>query len=118
MRELTNALTLLAQNGGGGGPGFLPMPLMLLLLMVVFYLVVMRPEQQKRKRAEAQLKALKKNDRVVTAGGIYGVVAHVNREADEVIVKVDESNNTRLKFTLSAISRIVSEEAEAADEKK
>ena len=57
------------------------------------------------------LEAVNKNDRVVTIGGIYGVVANVNKEANEVTVKVDEATNTKLRLTLGSIARVLSEEA-------
>ena len=57
------------------------------------------------------LAAVKKNDRVITAGGIYGVVTNVNAEADEVTVKVDETTNTKLRVTLSSVSRVLGDEA-------
>ncbi len=56
------------------------------------------------------LAAVKKNDRVVTAGGIYGVVTNVHQEADEVTVKVDEATNTKLRVTLSSIVRVLGDE--------
>jgi preprotein translocase subunit YajC len=55
------------------------------------------------------LKTIKKNDRVITVGGIYGVVANVHREVDEVTIKVDESTNTKLRMTLGSISRVLGE---------
>ena len=54
--------------------------------------------------------AVKKNDRVVTVGGIYGVVTNVHREADEVTLKVDEATNTKLRVTLSSIGRVLGDE--------
>jgi preprotein translocase subunit YajC len=56
------------------------------------------------------LGALKKNDRVVTVGGMYGVVTNVHFEADEVTLKVDESNNTKIRVTLGSIARVLGEE--------
>ena len=56
------------------------------------------------------LGGVKKNDRVVTTGGIYGVVANVHREADEVTMKVDETTNTKLRVTLSSIARVLGDE--------
>ena len=56
------------------------------------------------------LAAVKKNDRVITAGGIYGVVTNVHREADEVTIKVDEATNTKLRLTLSSIARVLGDE--------
>ena len=46
----------------------------------------------------------------ITIGGIYGVVANVNKEANEVTVKVDEATNTKLRLTLGSIARVLSDE--------
>jgi preprotein translocase subunit YajC len=54
---------------------------------------------------------LKENDRVVTVGGIYGIVTNVHREADEVTIRVDDKNNTRIRVTLGAISRVLGDAA-------
>jgi preprotein translocase subunit YajC len=56
------------------------------------------------------LSGVKKNDRVVTIGGVYGVVTNVNRDADEVTIRVDESTNTKLRVTLSSVARILGDE--------
>lgn len=61
-------------------------------------------------RRQAMLGGVKRNDRVVTIGGVYGVVSNVNREADEVTIRVDESTNTKLRVTLSSIGRILGDE--------
>ena len=44
---------------------------------------------------------------MVTIGGIYGVVVNVQREQDEVTIKVDESTNAKLRVTINAIARVV-----------
>jgi preprotein translocase subunit YajC len=54
------------------------------------------------------LSAIKKHDKVITSGGIFGVVAVVND--NDVILKIDESNNVRIKVTRSAIATIVRDE--------
>ena len=64
------------------------------------------------------LSAVKKNDRVLTAGGIYGVVAAVNRESDEVTIKVDETSNTKLRMTLSSIARVIGDDSSNQSEGK
>jgi preprotein translocase subunit YajC len=107
-----------AGAGGGGGGGAAetgPNPLMNLLfiscaLIAIFYFMVMRPQSREQARRRAMLAAVKKNDRVVTAGGIYGVVTNVHQEADEVTVKVDEATNTKLRLTLSSIVRVLGDE--------
>lgn len=113
-------LWLLAQNGDGGGNGggdgrgpAIPPLALIMLLVVVFYLIIIRPESRKRKAQQAQLEALKKNDRVVTIGGIYGTVASVNREADEVVLKIDEASGVKIRVSVTAISRLVTDKDDA-----
>jgi preprotein translocase subunit YajC len=61
------------------------------------------------------LDAKNKNDRVLTAGGIYGVVMNVHREADEVTIKVDEATNTKLRLTLGSVTRVLGDEPSASN---
>lgn len=112
--SLLDNLLVLAQNDGAAqqspGGGFFGLPFLLMTLMLVFYLLVLRPQRREQQSRQSMLTQLKKNDRVVTVGGIYGVVTNVRSEADEVTLKVDESSNTRLKVTLGSIARIVGDE--------
>jgi preprotein translocase subunit YajC len=85
----------------------------LVLIFLLFYFLIMRPERRKQSDHKRLLEAIKKNDRVVTIGGIYGVVANVQREADRVTLKVDEANNTKLDVTFGAIARVIVDEPEA-----
>ena len=50
---------------------------------------------------------------MVTIGGVYGVVTNVQRDSDEVTLKVDEATNTKLRVTFGSIARILGETAEA-----
>jgi preprotein translocase subunit YajC len=59
------------------------------------------------------LGSLKKNDRVVTTSGIYGTVANVDREADRVSLKVDDSGNVKISVTLSSIAKVLGDSPEA-----
>jgi preprotein translocase subunit YajC len=76
----------------------------------LFYFMILLPERRKQKSHRTQLEGLKKNDRVVTIGGIYGTVMNVQRDTDEVTIKVDEATNTKLRMTLSSIARVVGDE--------
>ena len=83
-----------------------------ILGLIVFYVILIRPQKNKDKAKKDMMANLKRGDRVQTIGGILGTV--VEAREDEVVVKVDESNNTKIKFTRSAIHRIVEEEKPAA----
>ena len=78
-----------------------------LMIAVLFYLLMIRPERRKRAELTAMLQNLKKNDRVVTIGGIYGTVVNAQKDLDEVTIKVDESTNTKLRMQRSAIARVL-----------
>ena len=116
LSRWVGAVALLAEDAGGAGgaaPGggdvasFLPSLLPIAAIFVLFYFLLIRPQRREQSRRQAMLAAVQKNDRVITAGGIYGVVTNVHREADEVTVKVDEATNTKLRLTLSSISRVL-----------
>jgi preprotein translocase subunit YajC len=88
--------------------GLIQMLPMILVLFGLFYFLMIRPQSKERQKRQDMLGAIKKNDRVLTIGGIYGVVMNVHKEADEVILRVDETSNTKLRVSLSAIARVVS----------
>lgn len=104
MSMLQVALFAQEQAPGGNLVGLL---LPFLIIGVFFYFLLIRPQRQEQARRREMLAAVKKNDRVVTAGGIYGVVTNVDQSADEVTLKVDETNNTKLRMTLSSIVRVL-----------
>jgi len=106
------SLALLAQEGGApaGGGGFdsifgtMAIPLALTFLLM--YLFLLRPDQKKRKDMERQLAAIKKNDHVVTIGGIFGTVVAASTDSKFVTIRVDDSTGTKLKILRSAISHV------------
>jgi preprotein translocase subunit YajC len=103
---------LLAQEAGGAGGGggfeslFSSMAIPLMITFLLMYLLLMRPEQKKRKEMEARVAAIKKNDHVVTIGGIYGTVVAAQADSKFVTVRVDDSTGTKLKILRSAISHV------------
>lgn len=60
----------------------------IILIFVVFYFLFFRPQQQKAKQTRAMLSALRRGDRVVTAGGILGTVSRVKEGTDEIEVEI------------------------------
>ncbi len=90
----------------------------MLPIVFLFYWLMIRPQRKEQARREAMLGALKKNDRVIAAGGIFGVVANVHAEANEVTIKVDEASNTKLRVTLSSIIQVLEDESSSNSPKK
>jgi preprotein translocase subunit YajC len=97
-------------GGGGGAGGLIQMAILFAGIFVIFYLVLIRPQKKEEKQRKEMLNALKKNDKVVTIGGIHGVVANV-RDTD-VTVKIDESGDVRVRFSRSAIARVLTRDEE------
>ncbi|MHB8899816.1 MAG: preprotein translocase subunit YajC [Thermoguttaceae bacterium] len=105
---LTQSGVLLAQ---GQGSDITSMLLMLLPIFVLFYLLMIRPQRREQNERQTMLGNMKKNDRVVTVGGILGVVTNVDRDKKEVTIKVDETSGTKLRMTLNSIARVVADES-------
>jgi preprotein translocase subunit YajC len=97
-----------AQPGDGGGfLGIFNNPLLpLIVIGIMFYFLLILPERKKRKELENQLGNLKKNDPVITTGGLCGVIVNANPGSKYVTVKIDESNNTKIRVLRSHIAHI------------
>ena len=90
-----------AQSGSGGSP-MTSMLFPLILMFVIFYFLLIRPQQKKQRQHQEMPKSLKKGDKVITSGGLYGVVVKVT-EKDVVLEVADKVN---LRFTLGAIGTV------------
>jgi preprotein translocase subunit YajC len=92
---------------GGGWQIFIMMG----LIFAVFYFLLIRPQRKKEKERQQKrlemLNALKKNDHVVTIGGIHGVVVSFTEK--EVVMRVDDKTDARIRMERDAISRVVGE---------
>lgn len=80
----------------------------LALMFVLMYMVLFRAPRKKQQQHKQMIQTLAKNDRVQTIGGIIGTVVDVRD--DEVTLKIDESNNTKIKIIRSAIGRNMSKD--------
>ncbi len=85
---------------------------LMVIVLVIFYVFVIRSKQKQDRARRDMLGQLKRGDRIQTIGGIMGTV--VEAREGEVVVKVDESSNTKIRFVRSAIHRVVEEEKPAA----
>lgn len=82
------------------------MYLPIILVFVVFYFLLIVPQRREKKRRAELLGAIKKGDRVQTVGGIIGTV--MDLRPNDVLLKVDENTNTRIRFSRSAIQAVLS----------
>lgn len=97
------------QEGAGGILQMLGGPILpFVMIGILFWLMIFRPESRKRAELSKMLENIKKNDRVVTIGGIHGTVVNVQKDSDDITLRIDETNNTRIRVLRSAIARIVS----------
>ena len=99
----------------GGSIGFFPIALMLAL--VAFMLLSARSQKKREQRQKDDMHAkMAKNDRVLTIGGIIGTVMSV--KDNEVVLKVDETTNTKMTFLKTAVQRILTDDQAAPAEKR
>jgi preprotein translocase subunit YajC len=78
------------------------------IMGVMMYVMMFRGPKKQQQQHKIMLQSLKKNDKVRTIGGIYGTIVDVR--GDEIVLKVDESNNTKIRISSSAISKNLSQE--------
>lgn len=87
---------------GAGNWSFL---LMMLLIFVVMYFFMIRPQQKKQKELVKFRESLKKGDKIVTVGGIYGVVAEVKE--NYLLIEVD--SNVKLRVDKSSVVKDITD---------
>lgn len=99
-----------ATDGAVGNPflQFLANPINLILISaILFMFIVARPQQKQLKQQQQALAELKKNDRVVTASGIHGVVVHMSSEEGLVTIRIDENSGARMTINRDSINKII-----------
>ena len=79
-----------------------------ILIFVVGYMFLFRGPRKKQQQQKQMMQALAKNDKVQTIGGIIGTVVDI--KDNEITLKVDESNNTKIKILRSAIGKNLSKD--------
>ena len=86
----------------------------MILIFVVFYFFMIRPQQKKQKELQKQRDALKKGDKVITAGGIYGII----KEVQETTFLIEVSKDTTLKVDKGSVYVSAEEAQQAPKEEK
>lgn len=103
MIDLT-ALFMQPQQGDGGG-GITSTLIMFGLIFLIFYFMIIRPQQKRQKERQKMLDAIKKGDKVITAGGVHGTVVGV--EDRTILVQI--ADNVKVKVERGSVSSIVGE---------
>ena len=93
-----------AQAAGGGDAGGLISLLPLVLIFVVFYFLLIRPQQKKMKAHKALIEALRRGDRVVTAGGLMGTVTKVTSDTE---LQVEIAEGVRVRVVRATIQDVL-----------
>ena len=76
-------------------------------LFILFYFIFIVPERRRKGEEAKMMSSVKKNDRIVTVGGIHGTIVNAPADGDVVTIKIDEAGNTRVKLNRSAISKVI-----------
>lgn len=88
---------------GGGGGGFISTIIMFGAIFLIFYFMIIRPQQKRAKERDKLLSNLQKGDKVVTSGGLHGVIAGL----DEKTALIQVAENVKMKFERSAITTVI-----------
>ncbi|MDX8376458.1 MAG: preprotein translocase subunit YajC [Mariprofundales bacterium] len=89
---------------GDGNDGLMSL-VPLVIIMFIFYFLLIKPQQKRIKKHESMVNLLKKGDKVVTAGGIYGVIFDV--DADTGIARIDIADAVRIKVKQDTITALI-----------
>ena len=89
----------------GAGDDMMRFFLMMGSIFAIFYFLMIRPQQKQRQRHEEQISALKKGERIVGAGGIYGTIVGI--KDDKAVIKI--ADNVKIEITKSSITHILEE---------
>lgn len=93
-------------EGGAGGPGLMANLILFGSIILIFYFMIIRPQQKRQKERMKMLESMKKGDRVLTAGGIYGTIEGI----DERTVYVKIADNVKIKVDKGSISHVLTEQ--------
>jgi preprotein translocase subunit YajC len=103
----TNFSAVLLQAGGGAQTSPISMLLPMALIFLIFYFLLIRPQQRRQRDHDAMLKALEKGDRVVTSGGLHGVITGISDDVLTLEIANLRGERVRVKVDRPRIERLV-----------
>jgi preprotein translocase subunit YajC len=90
-------------SGTDGGPSLITSFIPILLIFVIFYFLLIRPQQKKQKQHQSMVAALRRGDRIVTNGGLYGMVVDVKEHV--IVLKIAE--DVKIELVKNAIAAVI-----------
>lgn len=106
MPGLLNEFGLLFAQDAGNANNWSGI-ILLLPIPFLLYFMIWLPQQQQEKKRKGMIEALKKNDKVITAGGIYGTVISVDPAQDKLVLRIDDDKGVRMTMTRSSVVRVL-----------
>ena len=93
-------------SGGGGAQGGNPLVgfLPLILIIVIMYFLMIRPQAKKQKEHKAMIENLQKGDKIMTSGGIVGVVQGIKEGEGIIIIKI--ADNVKIELSRNAVAQV------------
>ena len=108
MHSLFFAFSNNGSGGTQGGPSLLVSFVPILLIFVIFYLLLILPQQKKQKQHQNMLNSLRKGDRIVTTGGMYGTVHDVKENM--IVLKISEE--VKIELVKNAVAAVIDKRPE------
>ncbi|MCZ6603353.1 MAG: preprotein translocase subunit YajC [Planctomycetota bacterium] len=87
-----------------GGQLFQLLPMFAIMFMIMYFMII-RPQRKKEKSRLEMLSQIRKNDHILTTGGIFGVVMNV--KDDELLLRIDDTNNVRVRISRSSVVGVI-----------
>ncbi len=78
-------------------------------IMIIMWVLMIRPQQKKQKELAAKVAGLKQGDRIVTIGGVHGLVISIKDDAPTLVVRIDE--NCKVTLDKSAVATVLAKES-------
>lgn len=104
-----NFLFLLQTAAKQGNPMMQFLPLLIIMFAIMYFLII-RPQKQKEKKRLEMISNVRKQDKIVTTGGVHGVVVSVKE--NEVVIRVDDAKDVKLRIDKSAITSVTAQKGE------
>ena len=102
---MSEALAMGSGSGGGGGGGGFMALLPIILMFAIIYFLLLRPQQKRQRQQQTMLDSLRKGDRVVTAGGIFGTIVGIKEKQGIIVVRI--ADTVKVELARTSIARIV-----------